>query len=60
MTGPEAGVALLWSVVPSDRALLGWCPPVWLSPVPGPVLAAPWASMRLPCGWADELRERAS
>jgi hypothetical protein len=49
----EAGLAAgwLWAAEPTDRALAGWHPPVYLAPGDRAMLRAPFDRMYLPCGW---------
>jgi hypothetical protein len=58
MTPAQAGAALLTATTPSDRALTGWRPPVWLALGTNAILREPFASMGLPCGYAIDWYEQ--
>jgi len=53
MPGSTAAVALLWSTEPTDRALAGWRPPVWLALGDRGVYRKEWAPLArwAPCKW---------
>jgi hypothetical protein len=52
MTPAETGTALLAAAEPTDRALRGWQPPVWLALGTNAVYRKPFEAMHLPCGWS--------
>jgi hypothetical protein len=54
MTGHEAAVGIIFGTEPTDRALKGWQPPVWLELGTNAILRKEFGRLPLPVGYAWE------